>query len=152
MRRRAVLLLTAMTAALVLACGTALAVAPAEDTTTQEKTTKQGASTPSGVQPYATIQQLAASWGKNDYGQLGNGTSGSGTSSNKPVGIGGGLSAPDIKALAGGRNHSLALKTDGTVWAWGENDFGELGNGTFTTTGCQCISTPVQVNSLSDEI
>ena len=36
----------------------------------------------------ATVQQLAAAWGKNDVGQLGNGTSGPGTDSNKPVGVG----------------------------------------------------------------
>ena len=34
-------------------------------------------------------------------------------------------------AIASGGPHSLALKSDGSVWAWGMNQFGELGNGTF---------------------
>lgn len=83
--------------------------------------------------------------GGNGFGQLGNGASGSGADRNKPVGVGGGHSAPDIKALAGGANHSLALKTDGTVWAWGYNGGGELGSGTTGGGTCFCSSTPVQV-------
>jgi len=27
--------------------------------------------------------------------------------------------------------HTIVLKDDGTVWAWGHNDLGQLGNGTF---------------------
>jgi hypothetical protein len=38
--------------------------------------------------------------------------------------------------------HTLALKTDGTLWAWGENSYGQLGDGTTTTR-----STPVQVGT-----
>ena len=34
-------------------------------------------------------------------------------------------------AIAGGYGHTLALKSDGSVWAWGLNVDGELGNGTF---------------------
>ncbi|MCA1684128.1 MAG: hypothetical protein LC708_03260, partial [Actinobacteria bacterium] len=41
-----------------------------------------------------------------------------------------------MKAVAAGGYHSLALKNDGTVWAWGENFCGELGNGkTYTNNG-----------------
>ena len=40
--------------------------------------------------------------------------------------------APDglsnVVAIAGGDSHSLALKGDGTVWAWGANFYGQLGN------------------------
>ena len=32
-------------------------------------------------------------------------------------------------ALAGGFSHSLAVRDDGTVWAWGRNQFGQLGTG-----------------------
>ena len=32
----------------------------------------------------------------------------------------------DVIAIAGGMAHSLALKSDGTVWAWGQNSHGEL--------------------------
>jgi hypothetical protein len=43
-------------------------------------------------------------------------------------------------ALAAGDNHTLALKEDGTVWAWGANNLGQVGNGTMTHQ-----SSPVQV-------
>jgi hypothetical protein len=46
--------------------------------------------------------------------------------------------------LAGG-NHSLALKDDGTVWAWGRNKDGQLGDGTTANK-----STPAQVTELSE--
>jgi alpha-tubulin suppressor-like RCC1 family protein len=64
-------------------------------------------------------------WGNNMYGQIGNGA----TSSNgldTPVQ----LSLTGIVAIAAGQNHSYALKSDGTVWVWGWNYFGQLGNGT----------------------
>jgi len=46
--------------------------------------------------------------------------------------------------LAGGQNHSIAALPDGTVWAWGANSSGQLGNGTVTSS-----STPVEVAGLS---
>jgi hypothetical protein len=49
-----------------------------------------------------------------------------------------------ITAIAGGGFHSLALKNDGTVWAWGANAQGQLGNGTNTDS-----NVPVQVSTLS---
>jgi alpha-tubulin suppressor-like RCC1 family protein len=94
----------------------------------------------------ATVQQLAAAWGGNDRGQLGNGISGSATDSNRPVGVGGGLNATNIQALAGGTRHTLALKTDGTVVAWGSNDEGQLGNGDNTFSNS---NVPVKVINLS---
>jgi RHS repeat-associated protein len=54
-----------------------------------------------------------------------------------------GLSGTLTSAVAGGQ-HSLALKSDGTVWAWGSNRYGQLGNGTSTDS-----STPVQISALS---
>lgn len=48
-------------------------------------------------------------------------------------------------SVAAGGVHSLALKDDGTVWAWGFNDTGQLGDGTTTDR-----NTPVQVSALSD--
>ena len=45
--------------------------------------------------------------------------------------------SPDIAA---GISHSIALKFDGTVWAWGSNTYGQLGDGTNTDR-----TTPVQV-------
>jgi hypothetical protein len=50
----------------------------------------------------------------------------------------------DVITVAGGLSHSLALKSDGTVWAWGANWTGQLGDGTLTQR-----RTPVQVAGLS---
>ena len=46
--------------------------------------------------------------------------------------------------VAAGGLHSLMLRSDGTVWAWGNNFFGQLGNGTVTSS-----SAPVQVSGLT---
>ncbi|HVQ17819.1 MAG TPA: hypothetical protein VMT27_02135 [Actinomycetes bacterium] len=53
----------------------------------------------------------------------------------------------DIVDLAGGRNHAVALKSDGTVWTWGLNDEGQLGDGTQTSH-----SDPRQVAGLTDVV
>jgi len=60
-------------------------------------------------------------WGRNDYGQLGNGTK---VNYNEPVQVTG---IEDVKAIAAGTYNSFAIKEDGTVWAWGSNDSGQLG-------------------------
>ena len=57
----------------------------------------------------------------------------------------GGLS--DVTAVAAGYRHSLAIKSDHTVWAWGYNRFGQLGNGTGTDS-----SVPVQVTGLNQVV
>src|SRR4051794_28146181 len=48
------------------------------------------------------------------------------------------LSTPMASAqqngIAGGREHTLALRSDGTVWTFGENSIGQLGNGTIIST------------------
>ncbi|MCV4234646.1 S-layer homology domain-containing protein [Virgibacillus sp. LDC1] len=80
-------------------------------------------------------------WGKNDNGELGNGTT---TQQNAPVTVTG---LSDVKAIAAGGYYSLALKSDGTVWAWGVNGSGELGDGTTTDR-----YVPVQVDGLTDVI
>ena len=78
--------------------------------------------------------------GYNNTGQLGDGTT---TDKSTPVQVSS-LSTPCM-ALAAGVQHSLFLKTDGTAWACGGNNFGQLGNGTTTNT-----STPIQVSSLNN--
>ncbi|MBF0457838.1 MAG: hypothetical protein HQK99_08090 [Nitrospirae bacterium] len=78
-------------------------------------------------------------WGYNYYGQLGNGTS---TNSNTPVQVSG---LTGVTAIAGGAGYSTtAMMSDGTVWAWGYNYYGQLGNGTSTDS-----NTPVQVSGLT---
>src|SRR3989304_2454459 len=46
--------------------------------------------------------------------------------------------------IAAGGHHTVSLKSDGTVWAWGYNGYGQLGDGTYTDS-----STPVQVYGMS---
>ena len=80
-------------------------------------------------------------WGYNQYGQLGNGTT---TGSPYPVqvkGVGGGPPLSNVIAIAAGYDHSLALTSDGTVYAWGANGSGQLGNGGNTESPY-----PVQVS------
>lgn len=57
------------------------------------------------------------------------------------------LPIDDVKNVAAGRLHGLALKRDGTVWAWGDNAKGQLGDGSKTSR-----STPVQVKGLSNVV
>jgi alpha-tubulin suppressor-like RCC1 family protein len=82
-------------------------------------------------------------WGDNSSGQLGDGSA---TSSNIPVQVRGlsGISTGMVIAVAAGYDHTVALKNDGTVWAWGNNKNGQLGNGNSTPS-----KTPVQVSGLS---
>ncbi|GGT18047.1 hypothetical protein GCM10014713_08560 [Streptomyces purpureus] len=84
------------------------------------------------------------SWGKNAYGQLGNGTTNDQTVPASVVGLTG------VEAVAAGRHHALALK-DGRVLAWGRNDVGQLGNGNFGTgTPEVTAKSPVDVQSLEN--
>jgi uncharacterized protein (TIGR03437 family) len=78
-------------------------------------------------------------WGNNGNGELGNGANGTNANSNLPVEVTGLTGAVGI---GGGYNHSLALRSDGTVWAWGGN--GELGNGTNANS-----NVPVEVTGLT---
>jgi hypothetical protein len=68
-------------------------------------------------------------WGYNYYGQLGDGTT---TDRSYPVQVMSGASAHmgGVKALSAGFGHTVALREDGTVWAWGYNYYGQLGDGT----------------------
>src|SRR5687768_12786734 len=76
----------------------------------------------------AANHTITASWGSNQFGQLGNGTT---TNGHVPAAVrmDGALAGKTIVAMAGGKFHSLALASDGTVYAWGYNATGELGNG-----------------------
>jgi len=82
------------------------------------------------------------SWGANTNGQLGDGTT---TQRTSPVQVSG---LSDVVAIAAGvGTHHLALKRDGTVWGWGLNSSGQLGDGTQTNR-----STPVRAGTLTNVV
>lgn len=105
-----------------------------------------GYNTTYGIQSNGTLW----AWGLNLAGQLGNGNSTANYSS--PIQVGSltnwkliatsGATAP-LSAAQGGS--AMAIKTDGTLWAWGNNQYGQLGQGVTTY-----YSSPVQVGSLTD--
>ncbi|MGI6484634.1 MAG: fibronectin type III domain-containing protein [Candidatus Dojkabacteria bacterium] len=70
-------------------------------------------------------------WGWNAYGQLGNGTDGSGTDSNIPVIVSQGERSAGVtfSNIEAGWEHSCSLGSDGEGYCWGKNDYGQLGNG-----------------------
>lgn len=80
-------------------------------------------------------------WGRNDHGQLGNNST---TQSLVPAATltSGVLSGKTVLAVSAGYQHSLALCSDGTVAAWGNNDYGQLGNNSTTQS-----AVPVAVNT-----
>lgn len=79
-------------------------------------------------------------WGQNNSGQLGEGTNNDNAS---PVQVKA-FFLVRAMAIAAGGNHSLAVDGNGEVWAWGQNDFGQLGDSTVANR-----STPVKVKHLS---
>src|SRR5207247_8308040 len=72
------------------------------------------------VRPDRTV----ACWGRNQKGQLGDGTM---IDRSSPVTV---ASLGNVTALAVGRYHACALVADGTVRCWGNNFSGQLGDGT----------------------
>jgi hypothetical protein len=78
-------------------------------------------------------------FGQGTYGQNGQGNT---TNYNSPIQIGTGSS--EWRQMSHGYFHVLGIKKDGTLWAWGANESGQLGNGNTTY-----YSSPIQVGSLT---
>ena len=76
------------------------------------------------------------SYGTNTYGELGNGTN---EESDSPVQVEFGTGT-QIVEISAGTEHNIALDTNGTVWTWGRNNYGQLG-----VTGLTSSNVPVQV-------
>jgi len=125
-----------------------------DGTTTQRATAVNVVGLPSGVAAVAgggfhtcalTTGGGVKCWGLNDRGQLGDGTSGVGNMSTTPVDVVGLNSG--VAAVAAGLAFTCALTTVGSIKCWGWNSSGQLGDGTITTS-----ATPVDVTGLRSDI
>ena len=74
-------------------------------------------------------------WGRNDVGQLGNGAIS--WINYTPIQLG---TATNWESVSCGYQHTVAVRTDGSLWSWGSNFYGQLGNGSTTT-----VATPTNV-------
>ncbi len=77
------------------------------------------------------------SWGYNYFGQLGDGTT---VNNSTPQSIS--TTQNNWLNTAAGFNHTVSLKSDGTLWAWGMNNSGQLGDATSINKTC-----PVQITN-----
>ena len=88
--------------------------------------------------PSGSYQANLWAMGRNNYGQLGDGTL---TDRNTSVQI-----ATNVSSVRAGNYHSLYVKTDGTLWAMGWNNYGQLGDGTsFSRVSPVKVSTGVHL-------
>ena len=84
-------------------------------------------------------------WGNNEYGQLGNGQSGYDADSSVPVEV---LGINDATQITAGSGYTCALRQTGTITCWGNNEYGQLGNG---QSGYDADSSvPVEVLGIND--
>ena len=82
-------------------------------------------------------------WGNNEKGQLGqNQASAQLEQTSSPVQIPGTDWGTDFKDIQVSASRTMVVKTNGTLWAWGSNDGGQLGLNSKTN-----YSSPVQVGS-----
>jgi len=116
-------------------------------------TTTVGASNPVQVAPsvanmVAISDSMAVdssgrlwTWGDDTDGEIGNGTvlSTGCACVGTPTQV---TSLTGVKQISSAGGDDFALTADGTLWGWGRDDFGQLGDGSVLTTGCKCIASP----------
>lgn len=91
----------------------------------------------------------AYTWGYNNTGQIGNGSYSNSVLQTTPFALP--TLSSGVTAVGGGTYHSVALK-DGGVWAWGYNNYGQIGNNGPTAGLSAVITTPQAVVGLSNGV
>ena len=87
-------------------------------------------------------------WGSNLYGQLGDDSTANATARTTPVDVS--TLSSGVTAIAAGRYHACALLSTGAVKCWGQNLYGQLGDG--STANATARTTPVDVSTLSSGV
>jgi alpha-tubulin suppressor-like RCC1 family protein len=86
-------------------------------------------------------------WGWNNYAQLGNGTFNDSWVPTQ-TGLTANPALTNVIKLGGRPYFTLAVKSDGTIWAWGMNQYGQMGNGTVNSpVSSPQVSVPVMVSN-----
>jgi alpha-tubulin suppressor-like RCC1 family protein len=83
-----------------------------------------------------------STWGSDDHAQLGNGSADT-SNHDEPVSVPG---LTDVVDVDDGHYHSLAVKSDGTLWGWGFGSLGQLGNNSTASK----VHSPVRFGTLSN--
>jgi len=93
-----------------------------------------------GAKHFAALKRDGTiwTWGENDTGQLGDGTTTPRDTPRRVMGIG------SVISLAAGNNVTLAVKKDGSVWGWGRNIYGITPKGLDVTSS----HSPVRIDGL----
>lgn len=124
-----------------------------DDTTDQRLTPTDVFGLTSGMQSVSAggfhtcaLSQTGAAmcWGRNQYGQLGNGQN---TNSPRPVAVNG-LSS-GASAIVAGKNHACAINSNGGVECWGRNYWGELGDGTIVNRNIPVVASGLSTGTVS---
>lgn len=116
--------------------GTASRTAPAAAGTGQYSQVATGGSHTVAIN---RANGTVVAWGKNTYGQLGDGTT---TNATAPVAVKGLPAGVPIVEVAAGAAFSAALDINGNVWTWGRNDYAQIGDGS-TATRTTAVKVPL---------
>lgn len=95
-----------------------------------------------GDSSFAIVNGEILAWGRDNYGQLGDGTNNNSSTPIKTKGLSGAGYLQGVTQVSAARDYVLAL-AGGSVYAWGRNLSGQHGNGTLVTT-----NVPVQVSGI----